>query len=228
MEMSTRMNRRDAVRWAKRAIHLPIGERWLIISVFAALLGPTWALGVLLAAGLRGPGLRHGRAHAAHPHLARTDARPRASCCCRGRGTPGRSWACSAPSSRHRRGSGGGPTGPPGRCRPCCGWLELGVVAVVALWWHPTVVVVAFWWMAVVAFHHYDTLYRAMQDSAPPRWLVWLGLGWEGRTVLVLVLAAVGAAALATGLAWGVGLLAALFVVVASVQWLSVQPKARA
>ena len=48
MEMSTRMNRRDAVRWAKRAIHLPIGERWLIISVVAAVLGPTWALGVLL------------------------------------------------------------------------------------------------------------------------------------------------------------------------------------
>ena len=52
MEMSTRMNRRDAVRWAKRAIHMPIGERWLLISVFAALLGPTWALGVLLVAGL--------------------------------------------------------------------------------------------------------------------------------------------------------------------------------
>ena len=46
------MNRRDAVRWAKRAIHLPIGERWLLISVFAALLGPSWALGVLLVAGL--------------------------------------------------------------------------------------------------------------------------------------------------------------------------------
>ena len=52
MELSTRMNRRDAVRWAKRAIHLPIGERWLIISVVAAVLGAQWALGILLACGL--------------------------------------------------------------------------------------------------------------------------------------------------------------------------------
>jgi hypothetical protein len=101
--------------------------------------------------------------------------------------------------------------------------VELGVVAVVALAWHPAAVVAAFWWMAVVAFHHYDTLYRAMQGSAAPRWLVWLGLGWEGRTALVIVLAVAGAGVLTTGLAWGAWLLAALFVVVASVQWLSVQ-----
>jgi hypothetical protein len=101
--------------------------------------------------------------------------------------------------------------------------LELGVVALLALVWFPTVVVVAFWWMAVVAFHHYDTLYRAMQDSASPRWLVWLGLGWEGRSVLVIALGLAGVSALSVGLTWGAWLLAALFVVVASVQWLSVQ-----
>jgi Family of unknown function (DUF5941) len=75
----------------------------------------------------------------------------------------------------------------------------------------------------VVAFHHYDTLYRAMQDSASPRWLVWLGLGWEGRSVLVIALGLAGVSALSVGLTWGAWLLAALFVVVASVQWLSVQ-----
>ena len=227
MEMSTRMNRRDAVRWAKRAVHLPIGERWLIISVFAALLGPTWALGVLLAAGLVA--------------LAYVTA---------GRTLRTLTWRGPTPPAGvlllSRQGDSGPVLGLLGALVPAstrqrwwanrAAWAvpallrlaELCVVAVVALWWHPTVVVVAFWWMAVVAFHHYDTLYRAMQDSAPPRWLVWLGLGWEGRTALVLALAAVGAAALATGLAWGVGLLAALFVLVASVQWLSVQPKARA
>ena len=36
-----------------------------------------------------------------------------------------------------------------------------------------------------------EGLYRAMQDSDSPRWLTWLGLGWEGRTIVVLVLAAV-------------------------------------
>jgi Family of unknown function (DUF5941) len=94
--------------------------------------------------------------------------------------------------------------------------------------WHPTAIVIGFWWMTIVAFHHYDTLYRAMQDSAAPRWLLWLGLGWEGRTALVIVLALLGAATLATGLTVAAWLLAALFVVVASVQWLSVQAKARA
>ena len=222
MELSTRMNRRDAVRWAKRAIHLPIGERWLIISVVAALLGPAWALGVLLAAGLlafayvtagrtlrtltwRGP-----TPDAGVDLLSRqADAGPLLSllaglvpAATRRRWWAAR-WAWAVPALLRL--------------------LELGAVAVVALLWHPSAVVAAFWWMAVVAFHHYDTLYRAMQGSATPRWLVWLGLGWEGRTIVVVVLASAGAAALLTGLSWGSGVLAALFVVVASVQWLSVQ-----
>lgn len=227
MEMSTRMNRRDAVRWAKRAIHLPIGERWLLISVFAALLGPSWALGVLLVAGLVA--------------LAYVTA---------GRTLRTFTWRGPTPEAGVELLSRQGDSGPvlgllgglipsatrrrwwAGRAAWCVPALlrlvELGVVAIVVLAWHPTVIVIGFWWMTIVAFHHYDTLYRAMQDSAPPRWLVWLGLGWEGRTVLVLVLAMLGAATLGSGLTVAAGLLAALFVVVASVQWLSVQSKARA
>ena len=227
MEMSTRMNRRDAVRWAKRAIHLPIGERWLLISVFAALLGPSWALGVLLVAGLLA--------------LAYVTA---------GRTLRTFTWRGPTPEAGVELLSRQGDSGPvlgllgglvpsatrrrwwAGRAAWCVPALlrlvELGVVAIVVLAWHPTVIVIGFWWMTIVAFHHYDTLYRAMQDSAPPRWLVWLGLGWEGRTVLVLVLAMLGAATLGSGLTVAAWLLAALFVVVASVQWLSVQSKARA
>jgi hypothetical protein len=226
MEMSTRMNRRDAVRWAKRAIHLPIGERWLIISVVAAILGPTWALGVLLVAGLLA--------------LAYVTA---------GRTLRTFTWHGPTPDAGvallSRQGDSGPILGPLGGLVPMTtrqrwwshrwAWavpallrlVELGIVAAVALAWHPSVAVVAFWWMTVVAFHHYDTLYRAMQDSAPPRWLLWLGLGWEGRSLLVVVLAVAGGAALSGGLTWGAWLLAALFVVVASVQWLSVQPKTR-
>jgi hypothetical protein len=226
MEMSTRMNRRDAVRWAKRAIHMPIGERWLLISVFAALLGPTWALGALLVAGLLA--------------LAYVTA-----------GRTLRTFTWHGPTSEagvdllSRQGDSGPVLGVIGALIPAAtrrrwwasraAWsvpallrlVELGAVAMVALAWHPSAVVVAFWWMTVVAFHHYDTLYRAMQDSAAPRWLLWLGLGWEGRTALVLVLAALGAATLSSGLTVGAWLLAALFVVVASVQWLSVQAQAR-
>ena len=222
MEMSTRMNRRDAVRWAKRAIHLPIGERWLIISVVAALLGAQWALGILLACGLLalayvlvGRTLRtltwQGRTPDAGIHMLRSqgDSGPLL-------------WALLLPvsaASRERWWGARWAWAVPALLR----FVELGAVAVIALAWQPTVVVIAFWWMTVVAFHHYDTLYRAMQGAQPPRWLVWTGLGWEGRTVLLLVLALAGAAALAAGLGWGTAVLAALFVGVASVQWLLVQ-----
>jgi Family of unknown function (DUF5941)/CDP-alcohol phosphatidyltransferase len=227
MEMSTRMNRRDAVRWAKRAIHLPIGERWLLISVFAAVLGPSWALGVLLVAGLLA--------------LAYVTA---------GRTLRTFTWRGPTPEAGvdllSRQGDSGPVLGLLGGLIPMAtrrrwwagraAWsvpallrlVELGTVAVVVLAWHPTAVVIGFWWMAIVAFHHYDTLYRAMQGSAAPRWLLWLGLGWEGRTALVVVLALLGAATLASGLTAASWLLAGLFVVVASVQWLSVQTQGRA
>lgn len=227
MEMSTRMNRRDAVRWAKRAIHLPIGERWLLISVFAAVLGPSWALGVLLVAGLlalayvtAGRTLRTFTWHGPTPEagielLSRQgDSGP----------VLGLLGALVPSATRRRWWANRAAWSLPALLR----LLELGVVAVVVLVWHPSAVIIGFWWMTIVAFHHYDTLYRAMQDSAAPRWLLWLGLGWEGRTALVVALALLGAATLATGLTAAAWLLAALFVVVASVQWLSVQAKARA
>ncbi len=226
MEMSTRMNRRDAVRWAKRAIHLPIGERWLIISVFAALLGPTWALGVLLVGGICA--------------LAYVTA---------GRTLRTLTWRGPSPEAGVQLLSRQGDSGPlltlVGLVVPAsvrlrwwrnrAAWsvpallrlLELAVVASITLVWFQTAAVVAFWWMALVAYHHYDTLYRAMQDRSSPRWLTWAGLGWEGRTVIVIVLAIVGASTFRAGLTWGAWIMAALFVVVASVQWLSVQSKAK-
>lgn len=227
MEMSTRMNRRDAVRWAKRAIHLPIGERWLLISVFAAVLGPSWALGVLLVAGLLA--LAYVTAGRTLRTLTWRGPTPGAGIDLLSRqGDSGPVLGLLAAlipvETRRRWWAGRAAWSVPALLR----LLELGIVAVVVLVWHPSVVVIGFWWMTIVAFHHYDTLYRAMQDSAAPRWLLWLGLGWEGRTALVLVLALLGAATLAAGLTIAAWLLAALFVVVASVQWLSVQAEARA
>lgn len=49
----------------------------------------------------------------------------------------------------------------------------------------------AFGLVAAVAYHHYDTVYRIKGGSgAPPRWLVRLAGGHEGRTLVVAVLAA--------------------------------------
>ena len=91
----------------------------------------------------------------------------------------------------------------------------------------PGLVVVAFWWVAVVAFHHYDSLYRALQDSAAPRWLTFVGLGWDGRSIVVAVLVLSGADVLVPGLGIGAAALAIWFVLVASVQWLTVQREGR-
>lgn len=219
MEFSTRINRRDAVRWAKRALHMPIGERWLVISVLAAVLGAGWALGGLLTLGLIA---------FAYVIVGRT--------------LRSLTWSGPTPAAGVtflRRQSDTGPIlsvvalvgVPPRLWTGRFAWalpallrfLELGAVASIVLFGVRAAIPVAFWWLAVVAFHHYDTLYRALQDSAPPRWLTWLSLGWDGRTILVVVLAAWGV--LASGLTWAAWPLAAVVVGVASVQWLFVQSR---
>ena len=49
--VATNLNRRPLLRSIKKVIFLPIGERWLIISVTAAFLSPWWTFGVLLVLG---------------------------------------------------------------------------------------------------------------------------------------------------------------------------------
>ena len=70
-EASERSNRRPGVRWAKKALHLGIGERWLVISVLAAAgpaRRPPWPSCSCL--GCRVARLHARRAHPAHPDLA--------------------------------------------------------------------------------------------------------------------------------------------------------------
>lgn len=219
MELSARVNRRNAVRWAKRAIHLPIGERWLILSLAAALLGATWALGLLFVAqilafvyvsagrtlrtiGWQGPAPQD----AALLLSRQADAGPIASLLARM--LPERTWASlwAAPAAWTV----------PAALR----FIELGIVALVALAAYPTAVVLAFWWVAVIAFHHYDVLYRAIAGQAMPRWITWSGLGWDGRTLLILVTAASGLVAFGTTLQLGIAVWTVLLVVIASIQWL--------
>jgi hypothetical protein len=92
----------------------------------------------------------------------------------------------------------------------------MGLVAAIVL--GGTFLPLAFGYLFIVAYHHYDTLYRALQGSVSPRWLTWLALGWDGRTILVLIALGVGALALELRAAsiW----LLAVCVILASVQWL--------
>jgi hypothetical protein len=220
MEMSSRINRRSGVRWAKRAIHMPIGERWLVISLAAAFLGAAWALGLLLALGLvalayvtSGRILRtlswSGPAPAdAGPLLARqSDAGPIASLLSRGMSPAGwEEFWTSRPA-----------WAVPAALR----FVELGVVALLCLSAYPALMVLGFWWIAIIAFHHYDVLYRAIAGVAPPRWLVWSGLGWDGRTILIVLAALGGISVLGGLLVVGIIIWSLLLVFIASIQWLA-------
>jgi phosphatidylglycerophosphate synthase len=216
LALSAQLNRDNRVRWGKKILHMPIGERWLVLSVGAVTIGPRWTLLLMLGLGTLA--------------LAYTTV---------GRILRSRTWG--QPPER----SGAhllepqldlGPLGSPlwnvtlARLRPLAGafgwaWpagmrvVELGAVWLAVDLVAPDEGAWLFGWVFVVAFHHYDTLYRALGGAAPPRWLVWAGLGWDGRTVLVLVAAALGAGALSGLLSWGTPLLGLLLVVIASVQW---------
>ena len=65
-----------------------------------------------------------------------------------------------------------------------------------------------------IAFHHYDNLYRSMQNEQKPKWLSVLGLSVPGRLALLV---------LATILGWNLAFIAAyfslLFLVASSFQW---------
>ena len=65
-----------------------------------------------------------------------------------------------------------------------------------------------------IAFHHYDNLYRSMQNEQKPKWLSVLGLSAPGRIALLV---------LATILGWNLTFIAAyfslLFLVASSFQW---------
>jgi hypothetical protein len=51
-----------------------------------------------------------------------------------------------------------------------------------------------FAFLGVLAFHHYDIVYRLRhQKLAPPAWISAVGGGWEGRLLLASVLAVAGA-----------------------------------
>jgi len=74
--------------------------------------------------------------------------------------------------------------------------------------------VAAFVILFSIAFHHYDNLYRAMQGEQKPKWLSWLGLTVPGR-----LLALTTAALLGVGLEPIAGYFLVLFLVVSSFQW---------
>ncbi len=52
LELSAQLNLNSRVRWGKKVLHMPIGERWLVLSVGAITIGPRWTLWLMLGLGL--------------------------------------------------------------------------------------------------------------------------------------------------------------------------------
>jgi len=65
-----------------------------------------------------------------------------------------------------------------------------------------------------------------LQGYAMPKWITCLGLGWDGRTLLLLCAFVFGASTFKSTLNIGAGVGALLFVVIASAQWLATQQQA--
>jgi phosphatidylglycerophosphate synthase len=215
MQASARINRRSAVRWTKKVIHMPIGERWLLLSVLAIVAGPAWALGGLLIAGVVA------FAYVAAGRIARTVT-----------------WSGSTPGDGAQVLSDQLDNGPLvsgiARVIPSLrvslsarfAWsvpvllraVELTAIALLVATGGAANLAIAFWILFAIAYHHYDNLYRSLQGARPPRWLTWLGFGWDGRILVISVLAvtALCEPSLAIVLGWWV----LWFAGVASIQWL--------
>jgi phosphatidylglycerophosphate synthase len=199
---------RPAVVWLKKVLHLGIGERWAVLSVFALVGLPGVGLAVLLVLGLgsllyvgAGRTLR-ARAWPAGPVSPREHEIVRAQV----------DGAPLVPAAVEDR-VAGGPDGHqrflwvrPALLRVVEYAAVLGLTAVLP---GESAGAAAFALLLVVASHHYDGLYRVLQGLGPPGPVTRvLGLGAVGRVLVVAVLAAVGTAEAGAG-EGGVWLLAA-------------------
>ncbi len=80
--------------------------------------------------------------------------------------------------------------------------------------------------LATLTFHHYDIVYRLRhQRREPPRWLRYLGGGWDGRLLVLVALVFTGV--LPTALAVLVPVLAVVYVAESVTSWLRFSVLAR-
>lgn len=71
---------------------------------------------------------------------------------------------------------------------------EYAAIGYLAWWGDPATFGPVYALLSVLAFHHYDIVYRLRhQQVAPPRRVRLLGGGWDGRLIVVLVCALAGA-----------------------------------
>lgn len=97
--------------------------------------------------------------------------------------------------------------------------LEYGFLITLTAIAQPDAMAFCFAFLGVLAFHHYDTVYRLRhQRLAPPSWVDAVGGGWDGRLLVASVLAPAGV--LGLGLVIGAVGLALAYVTESTVSWL--------
>ena len=209
LDTSAALNSNSRIRWVKKVIHMPIGERWLVLSIGAGFNSPSFALGTLLVLGivgllytsigrvLRSKNWRHPKSVSGCDVLERQI-------------DPGLGVEWFWADGSHPM------TGKFAWMAPALLRLfELGLVFAIANQYP-----IAYLWIFAVAFHHYDALYRSLAGHEMPKRIKTYGLGFLGRS-LVIVMTALGflipveVALIVGGIA-----LTVLFVGYASRQWM--------
>jgi len=189
----------DFKYWVKKILNFPIGERWLAISVLAAIGG-----GALVFPGM----LFLGLVSISYAWLTRIR----------------RTLTWKSPTTHglvvlmqqdlllfSKRFGGRYEWMVPSLLRK----IELVVVTSLAYLIDPDLVGgILFFTLFAIVYHHYDALYRSLQSQSFPTWLTWLGFKVEGRiTALTLALL------LDLPLLFFAIYFISLFMVIASVQW---------
>lgn len=184
--------------WIKKILNFPIGERWLAISVLAAIADPEWVFKGMLF---------FGSISLAYVTLART----RKTLSWK-KATNSYAVLAQQDSLFLKKVVGGkfewiAPS-----------FLRLiesaAICALLLLSGENQLSLTIFAILFAIIYHHYDALYRALQNQSSPRWLSHLGLYVEGRILLVGL-------ALAFGLSLEILALyfLTLFLFIASIQW---------
>ena len=189
----------DFKYWVKKVLNFPIGERWLAISVLAAIGG-----GALVFPGM----LFLGLVSISYAWLTRV------------RRTL--TWKAPTPQGlvvamqqdlllSSRRLGGRYEWMTPSLLRK----FELVAVTLIAYLIDPDLVDgTLFFTLFALVYHHYDGLYRALQSQSFPTWLSWLGFKVEGRILLLTIALLLGIPLLIFAIYF-----IALFMVLASIQW---------
>jgi hypothetical protein len=180
--------------WVKKVLNFPIGERWLAISILAAIGGGEWVFPGMLFFGV---------VSLSYAWLTRI----RRTLKWRGEISNGVVELQQDLALTSKLIGGKYSWATPSLLR----LLEIVLILLIA---RDSIDGFLFLAIFAIVYHHYDALYRSLQGQGFPRWLSTLGLKVEGRIALILI-----ASLTELSLVLLAGYFFTLFLLIASMQW---------